>query len=302
MGDDDQPSLEYIEDSYLPSLPPTATPSLDDPLTYTFERDLFGDDDFDGYGDDAQTAAEWSAETELFLRSMPLEHIFCIADEHHDDGNNEDDMQRVEAELSVPSDPNGNTASSRASRTKLFIKRLFTRKSIHDVRVTFIDLSKPYLAKMSSNDNYKSFLNIGNLHGGNVFFLHIIYYYLYARTCAIFKFTKCKHIMRLVLMLHIYIKGHNVAPSIEQIINKLIILIDFHHRWIGKVVRQFARRRFDRFVRIDRIRKRILQPQYGRARTFTQRMEPRAGSCRRGNHDVAYGANVKNASGRRSEA
>lgn len=37
--------------------------------------------------------------------------------------------------------------------------RIF-RKKIRDVRVTFQDLSKPYLAKMSSHTNYKKFLGI----------------------------------------------------------------------------------------------------------------------------------------------
>lgn len=182
MGDDDQPSLEYIEDSYLPSLPPAATPSLDEPIRSAFERELFDDDydddDDDGYDyADPSHTVEWSAETELFLRSMPLEQIFCIADEH--DGG-DDDLQRVEAELSDPTERN--SPASRTARTKLFIKRLFTRRSIHDVRVTFIDLSKPYLAKISSNDNYKSFLNIGSLHGGKVD-LYFFFYLCFVCCC-----------------------------------------------------------------------------------------------------------------------
>lgn len=37
--------------------------------------------------------------------------------------------------------------------------RIF-RKKMREVRVTFQDLSKPYLAKVSSNTNYKKFLGI----------------------------------------------------------------------------------------------------------------------------------------------
>lgn len=37
--------------------------------------------------------------------------------------------------------------------------RIF-KKKMRDVRVTFQDLSKPYLAKMSSHTNYKKFLGI----------------------------------------------------------------------------------------------------------------------------------------------
>lgn len=139
MGDDDpQPtSLEYIEDSYLPSLPQNATPSLDE-LSEFDNRSLYDE-------------SEWSVETELFLQSMPLEQIFCISDEHPDD------FQKVEAELSALND-----AGSIQNKKSQFLKKLFSRKSVREVRVTFIDLSKPYLAKISSNDNYKSFLNIGS--------------------------------------------------------------------------------------------------------------------------------------------
>lgn len=151
MGDDDQPSLEYIEDSYLPSLLATTTPSLDELSEF--------DDEYQ-FDDGMGTAnVAWSAETELFLQAMPLDEIFCIAEDHHD-------LQKVEAEYgAIGSDSdNSNSAASRAARTQMFIKRLFTKKSMREVRVTFIDLSKPYLAKISSSDNYKSFLNIGN-HG-----------------------------------------------------------------------------------------------------------------------------------------
>lgn len=166
MGDDDQPSLEYIEDSYLPSLPATATPSLDE--LNEFDSSSLFDDGYDEYDadQDGRTAAavEWSAETEMYLRAMPLEHIFCISDDHHD-------LQKVEAELSaVHSDhENNNSAMNARTRTQMFIKKLFTKKSMRDVRVTFIDLSKPYIAKISSSDNYKSFLNIGS-HGMMMFF------------------------------------------------------------------------------------------------------------------------------------
>lgn len=170
--DDENPSLEYIEDSYLPSLPPTSTPSLDEP-TLDFDNRLLFDDDYDGDGLGDAATQKWSAETELYLRQMPLDQIFCISDDHSDD------LQKVEAELGGnmkhtietqdDDDPRSTATSAtithpanRLERTRLFVKRLFTtRKSMHDVRVTFIDLSKPYLAKISSSDNYKSFLNIG---------------------------------------------------------------------------------------------------------------------------------------------
>lgn len=177
--EDEHPSLEYIEDSYLPSLPATSTPSLDEATPIDFDNRLLFDDDYDGdgLGECGAATQKWSAETELFLRQMPLDQIFCISDDHSDD------MLKVEAELgddhgckeqnkhanSGDDFANGVAVSptTRLDRTRMFVKQMFTtRKSMRDVRVTFIDLSKPYLAKISSSDNYKSFLSIGGNSGG----------------------------------------------------------------------------------------------------------------------------------------
>lgn len=148
MSDDDPPSLEYIEDPYFPNLPHSATPSLDEELTEFDHRSLYYNDD-----------TEWSPETELYLRTLPMEQIFCISEDHHD-------MQKVEAELGARP-VNGSHSSASDSRTPVFLRKLFfAKKSMRDVRVTFIDFSKPYLAKISSSDNYKNFLNIGQ---GTVF-------------------------------------------------------------------------------------------------------------------------------------
>lgn len=141
MGDDDMPSLEYIEDPYFPKLSHTATPSFDE-LGIHDEYTEFDTRSVNNEG------TEWSPETEFYLRTMPLDEIFCIVDDQ--------DLQRVEAELS----PINNSAKNR--KTESFLKRFLTKKAMHDVRVTFIDFSKPYLAKISSSDNYKQFLNIGS--------------------------------------------------------------------------------------------------------------------------------------------
>lgn len=142
-GDDDPPSLEYIEDPYFPKTD-TTTPSLDDDEIVEFDhRSLY---------DDCDMQQEWSPETELYLRSLPLDQIFSISDD-------QDDYQKVEAELAYT---NRNCDSRQRGRQIKILGRLFNRQSMRDVKVTFIDFSKPYLAKISSNDNYKSFLNIGN--------------------------------------------------------------------------------------------------------------------------------------------
>lgn len=152
MGDDDPPSLEYIEDPYYPKTE-TMTPSLDDEEITEFDhRSLYDDDD--------GMCREWSPETELYLRSLPLDQIFSISDEHEDTS----DYQKAEAELgsinpNCDSKRNGLLNSSKQIK---ILGRLFNRQSIRDVKVTFIDFSKPYLAKISSNDNYKNFLNIGS--------------------------------------------------------------------------------------------------------------------------------------------
>lgn len=151
MGDDDPPSLEYIEDPYYPKTE-TMTPSLDEEEVTAFDhRSLYDDDD--------GICREWSPETELYLRTLPLEQIFSISEDHCDS----DDYQKAEAELSslnnCDSNENGRLNSSKHIK---ILGKWFNRQSMRDVKVTFIDFSKPYLAKISSNDNYKNFLNIGS--------------------------------------------------------------------------------------------------------------------------------------------
>lgn len=151
MGDDDPASLEYIEDPYYPTAE-TITPSLDDEEITEFDRrSLYDLDDIDG-----DVCREWSPETEHYLRSLPLEQIFSIADDC------EDDYQKVEADLGSVKNNNCDTNGTSASRQIQLLRKLFNRKSMRDVKVTFIDFSKPYLAKISSSDNYKQFLNINN--------------------------------------------------------------------------------------------------------------------------------------------
>lgn len=167
MGDDDPPSLEFIEDPYYPKTD-TMTPSLDDEEVTAFDHRSLYDDDNDGI------CHEWSPETELYIRSLPLEQIFSISDEHED----ADDYQKVEAELSSINpncDSNVNGFLNSNKQIKI-LGRLFNRQSIRDVKVTFIDFSKPYLAKISSNDNYKNFLNIGSR--GEYFLIVIIKFWI----------------------------------------------------------------------------------------------------------------------------
>lgn len=205
LHDTHQPtSLEFIEDPYLPSLPAAATPSLDDLNADAFaDRLLFddvsvpatgatrklngvaNDDDDDDDGGDgllessrAPVSLEWSPETELYLRQMPLEQIFCISD----DRDGDDDEDGGDAELGAIDKRNrllnaaaaaathklGQSSSittgvatmrtatanatdpattSTADGPQAFLKRLFGRESLSEVRVSIGDLSSRLLKK-----------------------------------------------------------------------------------------------------------------------------------------------------------
>lgn len=163
MGEDDPPSsLEYIEDPYFPGLDQDATPSLDE--VYDEEED-----------DDGVSVMQWPMETELYLRSLTLDQLLSVPDEdienilidpiHEDEEGNIDldDHQRVEAEFVPRSEPERERFRSHLQSLNRIRKiRFMTKKAMRDIKVTFVDLSKPYLVKISSNDNYKKFLNISS--------------------------------------------------------------------------------------------------------------------------------------------
>lgn len=153
-------SLEYIEDSYLPKFDPNVvTPSLDEIPEYEFLNcdDLDLSEVYDENG-----ACHWSEETDAYLRSLTLDQILTIPEDLME-------LQPEETEFDTVDDISPSQSLSRADRLKNFFRtnrlRFLTRKKMRDVRVTFVDFSKPYLAKISSPDNYKSFLNIGNRAG-----------------------------------------------------------------------------------------------------------------------------------------
>ncbi len=164
FGEDDpsvEPSsLEYIEDSYLPKLDNNVTPSLDEVCDYDN-----CDENCDLYEDDGGGVCQWSEETERYLRSLTLDEILKIPD----DGLDDSEMQAVETTF-TPINQNAKRLASLnkfknylASTNRL---KFLTKKKMLEVKVTFIDFSKPYLAKISSGDNYKKFLSIGNPQTG----------------------------------------------------------------------------------------------------------------------------------------
>lgn len=154
-------SLEYIEDSYLPKLDNNVTPSLDDVTDYDYR--FLNCDDLDlSEVYDENGACHWSEETDAYLRSLTLDQILTIPEDLMDDPS-------VETEFSPIEEISPSNSLSRASRLKNYLKtnkfRFLTRKKMRDIRVTFVDFSKPYLAKISNGDSYKNFLNIGNHTG-----------------------------------------------------------------------------------------------------------------------------------------
>lgn len=160
-------SLEYIEDSYLPKFDNNMTPSLDEISEYDYR--FMSGGDLDELNDiyDENGACHWSEEADLYLRSLTLDQILTIPDDIIDDPT---ELQAVETEFSPIEQGAPANALSSPNRLKDYLLktnrlRFLTRKKMRDVRVTFVDFSKPYLAKISSGDNYKNFLNIGN-HGG----------------------------------------------------------------------------------------------------------------------------------------
>lgn len=159
MEQEDSPiepsSLEYIEDSYVPKLEHNATPSLDDLCEYDECDDL--DDIYNGEN------ITWSKETDMFLRSLTLDQILQF--KSHDDELSVID-ENIEMQ-SVEFSHIENVHQQQSSSSRNFLEstknkwRRLTRRKMRDIRVTFIDLSKPYMLKISSHDNYKKFLNFG---------------------------------------------------------------------------------------------------------------------------------------------
>lgn len=113
-------SLEYMEDPYFVAPDDDSTPSFDVAVDELEELDQLAA--AEGWSRVDPEDTEW--------RSLPdlVESALCIETEFYVD--------------------------NRRRRLRIF------RKKMREVRVTFQDLSKPYLAKVSSHANYKKFLGL----------------------------------------------------------------------------------------------------------------------------------------------
>uniref|UniRef100_A0A1A9ZCA1 Tumor protein D52 n=1 Tax=Glossina pallidipes TaxID=7398 RepID=A0A1A9ZCA1_GLOPL len=156
MSDSEPLSLEFIEDPYLPKFEDIQTPSLDTLPSFSHRHSLVGSRTADAIATVVDNNLDWTEETDLYLRNLTLEQIFYDVDS---DYTNQLELQAVETEFIAAKLANQTPSMSIAKRFRL---KFFTKQTMRDVKVTFIDFSKPYLAKISSNENYKRFLNIGS--------------------------------------------------------------------------------------------------------------------------------------------
>ncbi|CAH1175814.1 unnamed protein product [Phaedon cochleariae] len=127
LGDDDH-SLDYIEDPYFNPQSTTLTPSLD-------ELDL---DEFD------------LLENEL--------DIFDLRQLDFDEINNSENSVLEEESESV----NVEAEFFSVKRANAIVRTFFRNKLKRQVRVTYCDLTKPYLAKLPKDNNFRKYLDICN--------------------------------------------------------------------------------------------------------------------------------------------
>ncbi|XP_028137206.2 uncharacterized protein F13E6.1 isoform X4 [Diabrotica virgifera virgifera] len=119
-------SLEYIEDPYFNPQVSSATPSLDEP-------------DLDEYD-------LLENELDLFdLRQLDFDEVVHNSLYSYPD---ESESVNVEAEF------------FNVKRANLIIRTFFKNKLKKQVRVTYCDLTKPYLAKLPKDSNFRRYLDI----------------------------------------------------------------------------------------------------------------------------------------------
>ncbi|XP_015835836.1 uncharacterized protein F13E6.1 isoform X2 [Tribolium castaneum] len=120
MSTEEEHSLDYIEDPYFNPQTSTATPSLDE-----FDYDVL------------------ETELELFdLRQLDFDEANCNSLPHCDESVN------VEAEF------------FNVKRANAIIRAFFKKDFKRQVRVTYCDLTKPYLAKLPKDNNFRKYLDI----------------------------------------------------------------------------------------------------------------------------------------------
>lgn len=135
---EDQNSLEYIEDPYFNPQDSSSTPSLDD---------INSDDVSDVTSDLLENELELFDLRQLELYELNYDSLLnCATDDS--DGN-----VNVEAEFYI------------VKRANDILRTFFKKKIQKQVRVTYCDLTKPYLAKLPKDHNFRKYLDI-TMHSG----------------------------------------------------------------------------------------------------------------------------------------
>lgn len=123
-------SLDYIEDPYFIPNVSTSTPSLDDldDVEYLSDQDILEN------------------ELELFdLRQLEFDELNGNSIHSF---NGPDESVNVEAEF------------FNVKRANAIIRAFFKKDFKRQVRVTYCDLTKPYLAKLPKENNFRKYLDI----------------------------------------------------------------------------------------------------------------------------------------------
>lgn len=126
-NDEEHNSLDYIEDPYFNPPDNTLTPSLDEleNIEYLDDYDILEN------------------ELELFdLRQLDFDEVNC-------NSLPLDESINVEAEF------------FNVKRANAIIRAFFKKDFKKQVRVTYCDLTKPYLAKLPKDSNFRKYLDIG---------------------------------------------------------------------------------------------------------------------------------------------
>lgn len=124
-ANEEEHSLDYIEDPYFSPPDNTLTPSLDEleSIEYLDDYDILEN------------------ELELFdLRQLDFDEVNC--------GSIEESVN-VEAEF------------FNVRRANAIIRAFFRKDFKKQVRVTYCDLTKPYLARLPRDSNFRKYLDIG---------------------------------------------------------------------------------------------------------------------------------------------
>lgn len=133
---EEEQSLDYIEDPYFNPQDSTLTPSLDelDSIEYLNDYDILEN------------------ELELFdLRQLDFDEIH---------GSSLPSLSNIDKSVNVEAE------FFNVKRANAIIRAFFKKDFKRQVRVTYCDLTKPYLAKLPKENSFRKYLDIGtNLSG-----------------------------------------------------------------------------------------------------------------------------------------